>query len=248
MQSDRGFVFDARNFEELGGNLVTGLKDVPWFTYAHQMNMSVRNARFVPLNQLAADINTTQVLLNPDQLSAREKLILSVAKGADYALQSAADRALGISRTYRWNDPSSSGRRTLRVGVSTSADGWTDGSSYISISRAFMLKLTLDAGGFASLGALLLHEYIHTDVDSGTHVHSPSFYRAYHDASASAIGHFVNSAITQYRNELRTMTRKKNRTEALEMIRVEEEERLVARHFGTQPSPSLPETAEAAVA
>ena len=66
------------------------------------------------------------------------------------------------------------------------ADGWTDGASYIAISREFLKKLNIEKYGAVNpqavleLCMLLLHELIH-DGDSTTQVHSLEFYKSYHD-------------------------------------------------------------------
>lgn len=70
--------------------------------------------------------------------------------------------------------------RTIMLGNSD-ADGWTDGSSYICIARGFIKKTGVSLGAWVEYGHLLMHEYCHDDNTAGSHIHSPEFYRTYHD-------------------------------------------------------------------
>jgi hypothetical protein len=72
------------------------------------------------------------------------------------------------------------------IGLSDIAEGWTDGSSYIAINRSFLAGLKMFKNGsanpssFYALLQLIIHEVCH-DSDSRANVHSPDFYRAFHD-------------------------------------------------------------------
>jgi len=76
--------------------------------------------------------------------------------------------------------------RKFIVGQSDVADGWTDGNSYIAINRDFMAGLKMFKEGmanpqsFMSMLMLVAHEMCH-DTDSRDNIHSPDFYRAFHD-------------------------------------------------------------------
>lgn len=73
----------------------------------------------------------------------------------------------------------------------------TDGSTYIAVNRDFLQKIDASYDGFTTLGLLLVHEYCHDEASSETHVHSPEFYRRYHDASKSAVS-FMLTALNDY--------------------------------------------------
>lgn len=68
--------------------------------------------------------------------------------------------------------------RALGIGLSDCYDGWTDGGSYIMISRSW-LKQHYRYG--SRVLALLCHELAHDDASYQTHIHGEEFYRRFHD-------------------------------------------------------------------
>jgi hypothetical protein len=96
------------------------------------------------------------------------------------------------------------GRRFL-LGRSDVADGWTDGRTYIAIADHFLKKLTFDVGGFTKLGVLLLHELTHDEDDATTHVHSPEFYRTFHDSAFRSLGQFVAGCAARVTNVVKSL-------------------------------------------
>ncbi len=92
--------------------------------------------------------------------------------------------------------------RKIVIGDSEVADGWTDGSTYIAIARQFITRngyTTLEA--WIGIGHLLLHEYCHTDSDTGTHVHGPEFYELFHN-NVAEVGLFVTRAFDGFKRNL----------------------------------------------
>lgn len=85
--------------------------------------------------------------------------------------------------------------RQYFIGRSATAHGWTDGVTFIAIDRKFLSERDFDPSGITDLGALLIHEYCHTDVSTGTHVHSPEFYEAVHGQALSVLGKFVQNCL-----------------------------------------------------
>lgn len=85
--------------------------------------------------------------------------------------------------------------RRLILGESETADGWTDGTTYIAINRKFMARCGTTPGGLASLCMLLIHELCHEEPSSGTHDHTPDFYERYHERTAGQnVARFVDMA------------------------------------------------------
>jgi len=77
-----------------------------------------------------------------------------------------------------------SGERKLVIGISDIAEGWTDGKTYIAVSRSFLKRCSLGTeSGWNGLIALLCHELCHDSADACTHEHTFDFYLAYHDMS-----------------------------------------------------------------
>ena len=72
--------------------------------------------------------------------------------------------------------------RTLCIGISDTANGWTDGKTYIAFNRAYLKHHNPSYyGGSAALVTLAFHEMAHDTDDTGTHLHSVEFYEKYHD-------------------------------------------------------------------
>ena len=181
MQQHRLFVISEDTAEALNADPKTGFDGQSWFYRFRQV------LQFVPFKQVKDAPTGSYRLLRDGELNDRERLMLSAIKDAcNWRIRSAT------SPDGNWKQP-----RVLRVGVSDTADGWTDGSTYIAIDRDFLQRVDASYDGFMTLGLLLVHEYCHDDDSSETHVHSPEFYRRYHDASKCAVN-FMLSALTEY--------------------------------------------------
>jgi len=97
--------------------------------------------------------------------------------------------------------------RRLQLGASQTANGWTDGNSYICIGREFLSRQHFTIGGFTNLGRLLLHEMCHQDPDLEDHDHDQAFYEEYHDHSES-IGNFVEAVMAKLPQIVKDLKRK----------------------------------------
>lgn len=73
--------------------------------------------------------------------------------------------------------------RHLRVGVSETAEGWTDGQAFIALNRKLVNEARQGVAGFIRIGMVLLHEYCHSSADMGDHAHDFEFYNEFHDHS-----------------------------------------------------------------
>lgn len=97
--------------------------------------------------------------------------------------------------------------RQLRIGIAE-ADGWTDGVSYIAISREYLARQQLDPRGICNVGSLLIHELCHDQSDLGAHPHDQEFYELFHDTVARQLGDFVAKAVARLGNTLPHFQRK----------------------------------------
>jgi hypothetical protein len=67
--------------------------------------------------------------------------------------------------------------RVINLGYSERANAWTNGSTYITIDRSFLKRLSVTwARHTNKLMTLLAHEMAHDDDSRGTHIHGPEFY------------------------------------------------------------------------
>lgn len=91
--------------------------------------------------------------------------------------------------------------RTVKVGISSSADAWTDGSSVIWINRPNLRLLSKRFQGATRLAELVFHEYLHMHSPStgDLNVHNLEFYQAHHDVSIDTplIGDAVSAMMTR---------------------------------------------------
>lgn len=134
----------------------------------------------VDFETLSKGYQTDHIILEERQLKPTEKLWLKVMQDTQQYL--------------RVSNDSGASRRTILIGDSETALGWTDGSRYIAMSRQFLAELNFDVRGFTSVGHVLLHEKYHGDSSASTHLHTEDFYQAYHDASET-LGVFVDACL-----------------------------------------------------
>jgi hypothetical protein len=72
--------------------------------------------------------------------------------------------------------------RKLCLGNKANAEGWTDGATYVAISRTWLKGLRLGyERDWHALTLLLAHEMCHDGQDTDTHNHTPQFYEDYHE-------------------------------------------------------------------
>lgn len=94
--------------------------------------------------------------------------------------------------------------RKLQIGISETALGWTDGSTFIAIEKKiFKEAFSNGMSGLLKLIHILVHEYLH-NLDSGIdHSHDKDFYLAYHDTTITRYGTIMvlaQSVFTSYLN------------------------------------------------
>jgi hypothetical protein len=112
-------------------------------------------------------------------------------------------------------------QRQVLIGKSDTANGWTDGSTFIAIDRRFLKGLKFDVAGFVDVGRLLLHEYCHTDSSAASHVHGAEFYEAFHDACRDHLGKFVAGCLDRVRHTIRQAGRELDKATLKDIDRTE---------------------------
>ena len=65
--------------------------------------------------------------------------------------------------------------RTVVLGHSVLAEMWTDGATYVAVSRVFLKQLPLNLRGCIHAAAAFFHELSHDFNTTNSHVHSPEF-------------------------------------------------------------------------
>lgn len=128
---------------------------------------------------LSSGYSLTHTILPTDRLTKAEKRFLVVMQN------------IGI-----WNG------RTLCIGVSDTANGWTDGSTYIAFNRDYLKQyFPNDSWGAAAIATLAIHEMAHDDDDTGSHIHGVEFYEAYHEMTRGSSLHWIASLSYKMRKQ-----------------------------------------------
>lgn len=136
--------------------------------------------KHIELAPLMAKISNSYAILKDGELTMHEQIWLELIKKHQTDLT--------------WYDGRRHNIREIYIGEAEHADGWTDGSSYIAISRSWLKHQSYHyVTGPVAVGALLIHEYCHDEEDTGSHAHSPEFYEKYHEHSMDYVGHFASN-------------------------------------------------------
>ena len=138
-------------------------------TKIKKSNSDFRMATVVDFASITKGMNRDQILLEDSEIKPSERIWKDVADTLLYAL----DRCFP-NKTSRH-------RRRLAIGVGP-AHGWTDGMSYIALSRGFLSKLHFNLQGVCALTHLVLHEMCHDEPDTAEHAHTHEFYEQFHEA------------------------------------------------------------------
>lgn len=158
----------------------------------------------VPFAELEKGFDTNHELIPADDWGLDEKVVVQLCDRLGHWFSNALEVA----------------PRRIVVGLSGSADGWTDGATYIALNRSWLEKLEPGmVQDMVEIGSLLLHEYCHDESDLASHTHSLEFYQRYHDAY-SDLASFVHEAVGRLPNLYETMGRELTRKQMHEQDRV----------------------------
>lgn len=146
-------------------------------SYNREQILKLRRAKLPSYEQMSETINDKYVKVKQTDLSGQKR----IAKSAlNYVSKIMANR---ISKQLN----TSVAKRTIKIGKSEVADGWTDGATYICVGQHMVSQLENGISGATELILLLLHEYCHDANTAGSHEHGFEFYEKYHDLSSSNV-------------------------------------------------------------
>lgn len=157
MQTNRALVLDSRVLEWLPKN--NGL-------------LEMRQIKVVTMEHLESQMGACQYeIVDVRMLKANERLMLSaidnMAWYANNRLQSFSKCGAG---------------RSIVLGRSNSAIGWTDAESYVAIDLEWLRsRLNGRPQDFTDIVSLVVHEFAHDTASDTDHVHNPQFYTKFHD-------------------------------------------------------------------
>jgi hypothetical protein len=137
---------------------------------------------------LSSGYNLEHTIIPSDKLTKGERLFLRVMQDMDI-----------------WKG------RVLCIGISDTANGWTDGHSYIAFNRQYLKEHFPNSSyGAAAMMTLAFHEMAHDTDDTGSHFHGAEFYEAYHDMTRGTSLHWIGTLAYK-------MRRAKNEDKAAEL-------------------------------
>lgn len=143
-----------------------------------------------PFEKIAKRISNVHTLEKLEDATENQQLWITIARKGMYVFS----EALRKPSTWAHSTHTTADYRRIELGESATSLGWTDGSSYVAVSKLFLSGIAFTLEGFGQLGALLLHEWCHQDPDIDDHDHDQAFYEKFHD-NAGTIGHFVQACL-----------------------------------------------------
>ena len=206
MKLGLGIVFDLELLD------LTRLKAEKFFD---TIDYSLNNAySHIPIHQLGKGADDKfRVIEEKDQTSLETEILRTMEEVMWFIMRAKSD--------IDGDHFSHGDRRVLRVGISTCAEAWTDGKSYVAFSRDFLQKCG-QGWGWVDLANLLLHEMCHAEADTGTHVHGPEFHQLYHDIQAfqaPAYGKAIGKAYIRFSQRLSELAGKVTKKQRMEAIK-----------------------------
>jgi hypothetical protein len=76
--------------------------------------------------------------------------------------------------------------RKIDVGMSLTAQAWTNGTTHTWINRDKLKLVREGIDGMMRIAGLLLHEQLHDEPSTGTHEHGVEFYERYHNLTLNS--------------------------------------------------------------
>lgn len=141
-----------------------------------------------------AELSSTQEFSSTSEIVADADLALRELVALE-AMRSINDVAALICKSQP---------RKIFAGMSDAMSAWTDGRTYVAFDRKQLAAAGMaPPTGLFRLVHLLIHEYTHTEVSRGDHIHEDAFYLDFHTAILSLDMHdLLESA---YKAHVRSM-------------------------------------------
>lgn len=202
-----------------------------------------------PLIELAGVLADDHEVIPDEEHTPLERAWLSLADSGQWtlvdeilhAIHGRDDEDTSLDWRERWqyrklhSARRSETHRRLLLGHSKFSDGWTDGRTYIALSRGLLKRLKMDISGFTELGRVVLHELTHKEQTTQKHDHTQEFYEEYHDNSRH-LGAFVETCLGKMPQALRNAGRKLTRKHAAVLDKVAVAGRAAASYHGAASS------------
>lgn len=203
--SKLAFVMHPATLSQFGVETLAEFKEVLFAAmdnYAKEIGWKYgsfkKNSTFeADLSKAVPSLNEGYEVLPAKEWTKQQKGVLSALGRIDYQMRVAVQKVSGGSAVPK--------QRQYAVGVSDTAEAWTDGTSRIVFEQDLLAEANTGIGGFMKLTSIMLHEYLHDDVSTGTHIHEETFYQRHHDAYIfTVVPHLVFPAYRSYVQYLAT--------------------------------------------
>lgn len=128
-------------------------------------------------------------------------------------------------------------KRVLLVGVSESAEAWTNGVDRIWLNRSILGRMKSGIGGALSLVGVLVHEYLHGSPSTETHAHDVAFYERLERVmlfegrssdGGNSIGEAVEKAMREYAKQCAKLAVRGNKKALASLDKIEQSTQLQA--------------------
>lgn len=106
-----------------------------------------------------------------------QKDLSKLDKAALKAMNKACQRMPSI---FRQAVGETTAERKIVLGVSETAEAWTDGQTYVAVDRETSKLLRKGMDGAVRLAGILVHEFCHDQADLSGHGHPPEFFEKFH--------------------------------------------------------------------
>jgi len=159
---------------------------------------------YIPFDSLCSDADAAHTLLTDDELTDKELITLTVLR---------ENQRLLLRTCHLWNGHATAIFRptTLRniiLGVAKK-QAWTDGKTFIAISRNFVTNCRTHPAAWTEYVKLLMHEYLHTERTDKDHEHSAMFFEDFHAWSMGWQSSYFSFNCTVSLSKCATKVRKK---------------------------------------
>lgn len=205
------FVFAQETLDRFGVSTLPAFRDLFVKTISRYFDLPKGRFRFT---QQLLDDSALRALAHESYDTGIEKKLTEIEKAALFAIAYASRLIYDGMRTHDISSPGSF--RRLLAGTSAVADAWTDGKTFIAVERRHLKKLNQGLVGAGFLARVLVHEYLHSEADTGSHAHDFDFYHAFHELLLADDGFVERAAEAMLRRYAADLGRlKKKRTKKL---------------------------------
>ena len=189
----RAFVIHPTTLERFGCESVTEFLDLLRETKLWPKYVALPRAGSFEEPSLA--VKTDYRMVPPDQVKPLERVILDLIQ---------VEHRWWLLREGYGRDPVR--ERQIRLGESSHAEAWTDGSSYIALDRKALQNLeTIE--GWVKLSILLASQYCSEIDTAGAFEHDHEFYARFYEMALTRCPGFASHAAAQFPRRLRELER-----------------------------------------